>query len=88
MEKEDLIHFIEFLKECEFRIDDDDVMIWVEFPKIEELTDIFGYDYFYDGGIKITLLGDSIAFNLSDILYEKDEDYEIIRKELERWEMK
>ena len=86
MEKEQLINLINFLKETEYRIEKEknNITVWLNFLDIKEFNEIFGYDYFCEGGPEVTLLYDSIAFNLYDFLdgIADDEDLEIIRKQL------
>lgn len=86
MEKEQLIQLINFLKRIEYRIErqENNITVWIDFAELREFNEIFGYDYFYEGGIEATLLYDSIALNLYDFLdgIADDEDLKIIRKQL------
>lgn len=87
MEKEQILDLILFLKDKEYRIEKDkDVTVWINFDDINEFTEIFGYDYFCEGGSEVTLLFESIAFKLSDFLYGDNEDLEYIIKKLKEFE--
>ena len=81
MDKEEFIKLIDFIDKnlcVEIRIEkNNQVTLWIPFIDLEEFTDIFGYDYFCEGGIECTLLNDSVAIDLQDFL--EDEDLEIIR---------
>ena len=85
MDKETLVSLINLLKENEYRIESNgDITVWIDFYSVKELTEIFGADYFCEGGIDVTLLYDTIAFELEDLLYgvADEEDWKVIRKEL------
>ena len=81
MDKEDFIKLLDFIDKnlcIEIRIEkNNQVTLWIPFIDLEEFTDMFGYDYFCEGGAECTLLKDSVAIDLQDFL--EDEDLEIIR---------
>lgn len=76
MTKEKILDLILFLKDKEYRISTikKEVIVWLDFSDIQEFTEIFGYDDFCEGGTEVTLLYESIVFDLYDFLYGEDEE--------------
>ncbi len=82
MEEAKLLKFIYFIKqECEYRIEEDDVIIWVRFYDLKDLTEIFGYEQFVEGGYEVTLFDDCVAFTLDDFFFD-EEEIEFIKNKL------
>lgn len=87
MDKDKILDLILFLKDKEYRIDNnEEIIVWLNFYDIQEFTDIFGYEEFCEGGKDVILLNESIAFNLYDFIDGIDEeDIQFIIKRLEKY---
>ncbi len=87
MDNDKILDLILFLKDKEYRIENDEqIIVWLDFDEIQEFTDIFGYDEFCEGGKDVTLLSESIAFNLYDFIDGIGEETEYIVKKLKEYE--
>ena len=82
MSKEDFTRLLDFIDDTlltEIHIESDGkVLLYVPFIDMKEFTDIFGYEYFCDGGVDCTLISENIIVDLQDFL--DNEDLEVIRK--------
>lgn len=87
MSNDKILDLILFLKDKEYRIDNDEtITVWLNFIDISEFTEIFGYDEFCEGGQEVTLLYDSIAFNLYEFIDGMGEEAEYIVNKLKEYE--
>lgn len=87
MNNDKILDLILFLKDKEYRVDNDEqIIVWLSFNEIQEFTDIFGYDEFCDGGKNITLLHEDIAFNLYDFIDGLGEETQYIVRKLKEYE--
>ena len=87
MNNDKILDLILFLKDKEYRVDNDEqIIVWLSFNEIQEFTDIFGYDEFCDGGKNITLLHEDIAFNLYDFIDGLGEETQYIFRKLKEYE--
>lgn len=80
MEKEELIKLLDFLDNTAMEIHiekNGQVLVFMYFFNIDDFTELFGYNYFCEGGVECTLGEDYIVVDLQDFL--EDEDLEIIR---------
>lgn len=82
MDKEDFIKLIDFIDGTilsEIYIEKDGkVLLFIPFIDMKEFVDIFGHEYFCDGGVDCTLIPENIVVDLQDFL--EDEDLDILRK--------
>lgn len=82
MSKENFIKLLDFIDDTlliEIHIEKDGkVLLFVPFIDMKEFADIFGYEYFCDGGVECTLIAENIIVDLQDFLDE--EDLDVIRK--------
>lgn len=88
MTKEQILDLILFLKDKEYTINTNrkEIIVWLDFSDIQEFTEIFGYNDFCEGEKEVTLLYESIAFDLYDFLYgEDEEDINYIIKKLKQF---
>lgn len=86
MSNDKILDLILFLKDKEYRIDNDEtIVVWLDFTDISEFTEIIGYDEFCEGEQKVTLLYDSIALNLCDFIDGMEEDAEYIVNKLKEY---
>ena len=87
MDNNKILDLILFLKDKEYRIENNEqIIVWLDFNEIQEFTDIFGYEEFCEGGKDVTLLDESIAFNLYDFIDGLGEETEYIIKKLKEYE--
>ena len=87
MNNDKILDLILFLRDKEYRIDSDEqIIVWLDFNDIQEFTDIFGYEEFCEGGKDVTLLDESITFNLYDFIDGLGEEKEYIVKKLKEYE--
>lgn len=87
MSNDKILDLLLFLKDKEYRIDDDEhIIVWLRFDEIQEFTEIFGYDEFCEGGQDVTLLYENIAFNLYDFIDGIEKETEYIIKKLKEFE--
>lgn len=87
MSNDKILDLILFLKDKEYKVNDDEnIIVWLDFSEIQEFTNIFGYDEFCEGGKDVTLLSESIAFNLYDFIDGLGEETEYIVKKLKEFE--
>ena len=87
MDNNKILDLILFLKDKEYRIENNEqIIVWLDFNEIQEFTDIFGYEEFCEGGKDVTLLHESIAFNLYDFIDGLGEETEYIIKKLKEYE--
>ena len=86
MDNNKILDLILFLKDKEYRIENNEqIIVWLDFNEIQEFTDIFGYEEFCEGGKDVTLLDESIAFNLYDFIDGLGEETEYIIKKLKEY---
>lgn len=86
MNDKKILDLLLFLKNKEYDVSTDDIIVWLDFNDIKDFTNILGYGMFYEGDISVILLYDSIAFDLLDLLKDYDEeDIDYIRNKLEEW---
>ena len=82
MDKEDFIKLIDFIDNTilsEIHIEKDGkILLFIPYTDMKNFADIFGYEYFCDGGVDCTLVYENIIVDLQDFL--EDEDLNIIRK--------
>lgn len=45
-----------------------EILVWLRFSQLEELTELIGHDYFCEGGIYVNLQDDCIVVDIVDIL--------------------
>ena len=87
MNNDKILDLILFLKDKEYRVDNDEqIIVWLDFNDIQEFTNIFGYDEFCEGGEDITLLYENIAFNLYDFIDGLGEEAQYIVRKLKEYE--
>lgn len=88
MNNDKILDLILFLKDREYRVENNkQITVWLNFDEIQEFTDIFGYDEFCEGGKDVTLLNESIAFNLYDFIDGLGEETEYIIRKLKEYEL-
>lgn len=54
----------------------EEILVWLRFTDLDNLTDILGYSYLSEGGIDINLQESGVVVNIKDMLeyLEIDED--------------
>lgn len=86
MNKDKILDLLFFLKEKEYRIDNNEnITVWLDFSDIQEFTDIFRYDKFCEGSKEVILLNDQITLNLYDFINGMGEDTDYIIKKLKEF---
>lgn len=86
MNNDKILDLILFLKDKEYEVESNEqIIVWLDFDEIQDFTEIFGYDEFCEGGKDVTLLSESIAFNLYDFIDGLGEETEYIIKKLKEY---
>ena len=66
MSELDLYKFIHDNKlEIDWRMDE--LILWVDFDRLYEFTELIGYNYMADGGINVNLQSTGIALNIVNL---------------------
>jgi len=69
--------------ECEISWNSKELILWISFLNLREFTELIGYDYLSEGGIKVNLGEWEIALDIVDLCeFFEIEPEEILAKEV------
>lgn len=72
MISEEILEILEFIKEIEYRIDENEnnikIIVWIPFYSIDEFVKLFSPSMFDEGGIKVNLQENCIALDIKYML--------------------
>ncbi|ERK31786.1 amino acid/peptide transporter [Clostridium intestinale URNW] len=75
---------LEFCKDKEIDWRSDELVIWIHYYDLDDFTEIMGFDYMSEGGIKVDLQYSQVAINLVPICeYLGIEPTDILEKPIE-----